>query len=93
MVIKFDNPTADTRRQYITHILGECSDSMVRLSQNHSLAYLKELCLLSLIYDDFDIDKYGDHIKVFHDYIESTKGEHLKVFNNQVESTKGKNYI
>ncbi|MHA1519577.1 MAG: AAA family ATPase [Promethearchaeota archaeon] len=58
MVINVDNPTEEMRRQYLKKVMGEYPEEIVHLTSNQSLAYLKEVCIKSILNCNSLIEAY-----------------------------------
>lgn len=49
LIIKLDNPPESVRRKYLEEIMGIYPEEILELTKNYSLAYLKELCIQSML--------------------------------------------
>lgn len=82
MVLQFGVPSDDVRKVYIEHFLGSCPKNLLRLSQGHSIAFLKELCLLSLVYDDNEeVRDSVKNVEIFNEYINNNNNNNKERYN------------
>lgn len=67
LVLNIDNPSEAVRRRYLDEILGVYPEEIVALTKDRSLAFLKELCVQSLLNQQNIIDAYYHYDKIHHD--------------------------
>jgi SpoVK/Ycf46/Vps4 family AAA+-type ATPase len=68
MVVKVDYPNEQVRRRYLEEILGSYPEEIIGLTKNRSLAYLKELCLQSLLKRKNILELYSSYEKTREDF-------------------------
>lgn len=64
LVVKIDNPSEAVRRKYLEELLGTYPEEIIRLTKDRSMAYLKELCIQSLLHQKNIVEIFGEYEKM-----------------------------
>lgn len=79
-IILIDNPDEKMRRIYLRSILGKDNEQIIRETRDHSLAYLKEMCISTLLDKTSPSDNFTD-VNHFREYVNKRKGKNIEYFN------------
>ena len=72
MVIKIGNPSESVRKEYVIQLLGECQSTILKLTDGYSLAYVKEVCVKSLLSDD-SLENAFHEVEEFQQFVRSRR--------------------